>query len=261
VNSQPSGGPGEPARPDDAMVHAAARLVRHRNRLATAATFFLILFVLGGLGYFSTLNSDSQPAPHWFLALVIAFGVLGVAMALIVRREDAALRRFSPEVRSLARTLAGPRWSWRVMGWSLLYLGFAFFLGFTVISVPMTLDSAGYLAKVGPTATFTPRSYNSSCDDNGNCTQVTDGVLGSGTSATSYTWPRTVPLGRPFRVYRDLVPWPPLDFGFTSDGDAVGFLCIGLLFDAVAVAVVVVVVRWRRGTLVMNGGLPRYWAW
>jgi hypothetical protein len=261
VSSQPSGGPGEPAAPGNATVDVAARLVRHRNRLSTAATTFLILFALGGLGYVSTLNSDSQPAPHWFLALVIAFGVLGVAMALVVRREDAALRRLSPEVRARARALAGRRWSWRVAVWSLLYLTFAFFLGFLVISVPMTIDSAGYLAKVGPTATFTPRSYNYSCDDNGNCTQVTDGVIGSGASASSYTWPNKVPLDRPFRIYRDLLPWPPLDFNFTSDGGAIGFLCIGLMFDLVAVAIVVFAVKWRRGTLVMNGRFPRYWAY
>ena len=261
MSSPPPAGPGESPDPGsghvpgDAAVNAAARLVRHRNYLSTAQTSFLILILLDTIGL-RTLDPDSpdsQSVSQWAWAFLIACGILWLAMTLLIRRENAALRRYPADVRSRARELAGPEWSWRRVGWSVLYVSCALFLGFTlVVMVPMTLDSAAYLDRVGPTAMFTPRSYNYSCDDNGDCTQVTDGVLGTGASVTSYTWPSTVPLGRPFRIYRDLLPWPPFNFDFSNDGNAIVSLCIGLVFDAISAVVVWEAVLWRRGELTVR---------
>jgi hypothetical protein len=229
----------------DPAIADAVRRLRRQHRWNSAAVWCFILFILAGGGYLSTLTDGSQPAPKWFAAIVIVIGLLGAAAGLAARRDTVALRALSSDVLSRARGLAGRRWSFIIAYRIMASLGMLLFAWFGSISVPAVINGAAYLAGAGPSGMFIGTSYDYSCDSDGNCNQVTNGVLHQGGSATSYTWSAKVPLGHSIPVRLPVIQWP-FTFPVHDTAEAIGSMVAGLL----GVFAFVLVVRYARKKLI-----------
>src|SRR5581483_12051732 len=100
--------------------------------------------------------------------------------------------------------------------------------------VPALVDGVAYLAGAETTATFVPTSYGQICG-RGGCSNVTNGYLGTGSSAAPATWPHQVPLGQPFTVREPLWNW---GFGavlIDGDGSAIAYIVLGVLLGGFSV--------------------------
>jgi hypothetical protein len=187
-----------------------------------------------------------------FVLLLTVFAVVGLVASVVdtvrLRRSDAGVRE-----RARGRTAHYParahaysypprhRLSW-VLGWITLLI----LVGTAVPFLPSLVNGVAYVAGAESSTTFFPRSYGQECGRSG-CSPLTNGVLSDGSSVN---WPGKVPLGQAFAVGRPVWNW-----GFGSglidgNGTAITDIVLGVLFDGLAVLVLVhlfkLVSRWLR---------------
>ncbi len=243
--------PGAPIADPD--VAGTVRLLHRRHGWARTAAATFLAFVLAD-GAYSSAESQGASAPSWFLVIVVALGALTVAGIVVAVADTVLLRRRSAGVRAQAVSLAArhpsrpqahhypPR---HRVAWAFRWVGMLLLLAVAVVSVPGVVNGVAYLAGSGNTVTFDPVSHQTSCNQ-GNCQTSTDGVLETGGAGVPATWPRVVPLGRPFQVREPVWTWGLGAALIDSDGIAVGAILITLLIEGAAVFVLVFLVKLAR---------------
>jgi hypothetical protein len=107
-----------------------------------------------------------------------------------------------------------------------------------VVAVPGTVNGVAYLTGAGGTVTFDPLAHDTNCNQYG-CDTSTDGVLETGGAGVSATWPRVVPLGKPFRIREPVWRWGIGAALIDSTGIAVVAVVLSLLIEAAAVLVLI----------------------
>ena len=256
---RPSSQPGTVVADPD--VAATVRLLHRRHGWGWTAITSFIAFALA-YGASSSAQSQGTPPPFWWSVMVIVLGgltVVGLAAAAV---DTALLRRRPPAIRAQAVPLAAhhpsrphahhypPR---HRITWALRWVGMLLILVVAVVSVPGVVDGAAYLAGAGNRVTFNPVSYQTSCDQYG-CQTSTNGILETGGASAGTgvdaTWPKVVPLGRPFQVREPVWRWGLGVSLIDSDGIAVAALLVSLLVEGLGVLVLVFLVKlarnWRR---------------
>lgn len=113
-----------------------------------------------------------------------------------------------------------------------------------VVMLPRLVDSVGYLAGAGGSATFVPGSYVQQCSSHG-CSTVTNGVLEVHGQPSSATWPAQVPLKVPFTVREPVWRWALGSGLINGTVTAVGSLFVGLIFEGAALLAVFILLRPR----------------
>jgi hypothetical protein len=239
-----------------AEVAATVRLLHRRHGWAQLAFVGLIAFALTD-GANANAQQEGTPSPSWFVAIVIALGVLTVVGIIALTVDSALVRRRPDEVRKQAATLAArhpsrrlhhyPPHHWVI--WVLRLVGMVLILGVAVVSVPGVCDGVAYLAGAEKSATFDPVAYQTNCDQY-TCQTSTNGVLTSGSTVVEAAWPDVVPLGKSFRVREPLWRWGLGAAMIDGDGTAIVAIVVGLLIESAGVLVVIYLVRltsnWRR---------------
>jgi hypothetical protein len=248
--------PGSAATDADAGREATvvARLL-HRRRgwiwatVITIVAWLAAVLLLGGLDPDGT-GAGSVVGTTFVLLLSVAVVVAlvaSVADTVRLRRRDASARERAREeiafypARSHAYSYP-PRhlFTW-VYGWVMLLV----LLVLGAPALPALVNGIAYLAGTGSSTTFLPVSYGQQCGRNG-CSPVTTGVLANG---SSINWPGKVPLGHAFKVRERLWNWG-LGSGVISGGTATTDIVFGVIFDGLAVLILVhlarLVSRWLR---------------
>ncbi len=239
----------------DPAVAAAMQIMLRRKHGQTATSWLLITLMLSAIFSWTAVTAG---APVWFQVIMIAItSVLVACLAEVIRTwragdkewgripvEAQAAARTIIEYRSRVRNSRGLRnVFWSVFAWSVFSAGLLLFLGLAVFCAPVAFNGAAYLAGAGTTATFTPTSHEQDCNSKGQCSIVTEGFTGSGTSRTAWTWHGNVPLGHSFPIREPVVRWfatVPVQ----SDWSAVGSLVGGLLgFLAGALLAFLIILR------------------
>jgi len=130
--------------------------------------------------------------------------------------------------------------------WILRWVGLALFLFVAIISVSAPVDGIAYLAGADKTVTFDPISHDTSCSLTGAsyiCSTATDGIMETGGTWVSATWPAVVPLGRQFQVRQPFWRWGLGEALINDDPVAVVAIVIGLLLESAGVLVVITAFR------------------
>jgi hypothetical protein len=256
--AHPSGYPEDPElerAAADPAVAAAMEVDRRREHCHAATTWLLIGLVLSAS---LTWIAVTAAAPVWFTVIMIAITSVLVACLVEVIRTWAAgdkeWRRIPVQAQAAALTIIEYRTKvrdsrglrnvfWSVFAWSAFSVGLLFFLGLAALCAPLAVNGAAYLAGAGTSATFTPASHEQDCNSKGQCSIVTDGFVGSGTSRAAWTWHGDVPLDHSFPIREPVVQWfatAPVQ----SDWSAVGNLVGGLLgFLAGALLAFLIILR------------------
>jgi hypothetical protein len=246
----------DPAAADpDPQVADTVRLL-HRRRgwvwatVISAVAWLTVTALVGAL--WPNASGPGLAVTAILVLLLTAVAVVGLVASIV---DTVRLRRRDPGLRQRAghRTAHYParahaysypprhRFTW-IFGWFLMLV----LLGIGVAALPGVVDGVGYLASAESSTAFLPTSYGQACGRNG-CATVTNGVLASGAPAT---WPDKVQLDLPFPVRQPILGW---GFGsqlINGDGNAIGFIFAGVLFDGASVLVLVHLVklvrRWLR---------------
>lgn len=226
---------------------AAAVRALHRRDGWTRATISSFIACLLGVGMYASANSQGTPPPSWFLGIVIALAVLtGVSIvAVIVASQQ--LRRTPPSVIAQATPIARrhrhgsrthhfpPR---HLVLWIVRWTGMLIILFVAVVAVPASVNGVAYLTGAGGTVMFDPLSHQTNCTQYG-CDTSTDGVLETGGAGASATWPKVVPLGKPFRIREPEWRWGLGAALIDSNGIAVVAVVLSLMIEALAALVLV----------------------
>ncbi len=122
--------------------------------------------------------------------------------------------------------------------------------------LPGLVNGVAYLAGAESSSTFFPLSYGQECGRSG-CSPLTNGILADGASVN---WPGQVPLGQPFAVREPVWNWGYGSGLIDGDGTAIADIVLGVVFGALAVLVLVhlvkLVSRWlRHRRRAVSGGL------
>jgi hypothetical protein len=233
----------EAAGPD---VAAAVRALHHRDGW-TRATITSFIACLLGVGMYSSASSQGTPPPSWFLGIVIALAVLtGVSIVAVIVASQQLRRTPQPVIAQAAPIARRHRHGSRahhfpprhLFPWIVRWTGMLIILFVAVIAVPASVNGVAYLAGAGGTVTFDPLSHQTNCTQYA-CDTSTDGVLETGGAGVSATWPKVVPLGKPFRIREPEWRWGLGAALIDSNGIAVVAVVLGLLIEALAVLVLV----------------------
>jgi hypothetical protein len=238
-------------------VAAAVRALHRRDGWTRAAITSFIACALGE-GSYASATSQGTPPPRWFLGIVIALAALTVVSVIAVMVVSSQLGRMPAALRAQAAPIAArhphgphahhypPR---HLVTWIVRWAGMLVILFVAVVAIPAPVNGVAYLAGAGRTATFDPLSHQTNCTQY-DCQTSTDGILETGGTGLSATWPNVVPLGRPFQVREPTWRWGLGAALIDSDGIAVGAIVVSLLIEGAAVLVLIRVVRlvrtWRR---------------
>lgn len=236
--------PGPEAAAANPVVADAVRLMNKRRRQSRTCRWLFLVNALLGVSVGTTWSDggfDNGPVPPLAIAIVVTVGVALVTTMVVAgigwARGDKALAKLDQDVRELAMAVVRYQRlnSFPVMFATVVTGIVALILAAFFFGIPLAINGAVYLAGGGQVSTFTPKSYDYACDSSGDCTQITRGVLGGGSSATAYTWPHAVPLGHPFQVRLAVIDWVTAGRIY-SDGDARSDLTVGLLLTVLGVA-------------------------
>jgi hypothetical protein len=241
----------------DPELAATVRLLHRRQGWSRMAATCFVVFLLAE-GAAASAQSQGTPPPVWFQIVVIVPGALTLAGIVAAAMNTVLLRRIPADVRAQAGPAAAahpsrprvhhypPRHS---LPWALRWAGMLLVLVVAVVSLSGVIDGVAFLAGAGPTVTFDPTSYQTSCSQYG-CQTSTDGILKTGGAGTSANWPGMVPLGQPFQVREPVWRWGLGHALISGDNIAVIAVVIGMLVEGFAIAVLVHAVRlgrsWRR---------------
>jgi hypothetical protein len=247
--------PGSPAADADPEVAAVVRLL-HRRRGWIWATVVSVVAWLTAAGLLGGLDPDGSGAGAVvgtvFVLLLTVVAVIGLVASVVdtvrLHRSDASVRE-----RARGRTAHYParahaysypprhRLTW-AFGWITLLI----LVGAAVPLLPGLVNGVAYLAGAESSTTFFPLSYGQECGRSG-CSPLTNGVLADGSSAS---WPEKVPLGQALAVREPLWNWGYGSGLIDGDATAVVDIVLGVLFDGLAVLVLVhlakLVSRWLR---------------
>jgi len=227
----------------DPGVAAAVRLLHRRRGWLWATVISVVAFVVA-CGLLGSLAPNASGAglgvASVFILLLAAAAVVGLVASIVdtvrphrldhgVRRQARARTVHHPARAHAYRYPPRHRWTW-VFSWLVMVI----LLGLGVATLPALVDGVAYLAGAENTATFYPTSYGQDCGRSG-CSTVTNGFLGSGSTAAPATWPGQVRLGVPFTVRQ-----PAWNWGFGSqlidgDGTAIAYIVVGVLMDGFSV--------------------------
>jgi hypothetical protein len=239
----------------DPDVAATVRLLHRRHAWAVMTVTGFFAFALGE-GAYASAQQQGTPPPTWFLAVVIALGVLfavGIAGWAV---DSALLRRKHPEVKGQAARVAAGHRSAHLHHypprhrpiWVLRWVGSLLIFGVAVVSVPAVVDGVAFLTGADGTVTFKPVSHQTDCGQYG-CQTSTDGILETGGAGTNATWPDVVPLNKPFQVSEPAWRWGLGQALINGDGIAIGAVLIGLLIEGFAALLLVRLVMLTRNWL------------
>jgi hypothetical protein len=241
--AHPSGYPEDPDLERvaaDPAVAAAVQIMRRCKHGQAATSWLVIALVLSAIFSWTAVSAG---APVWFQAIMFAItSVLVACLVNVIRAwtvDGKEWGRFPVETQAAARTIIEYRSTvrnsrglrnvfWSVFAWSAFSVGLLLFLGLAVLCAPLAINGAAYLAGAGTTATFTPTSHEQDCNNKGQCSIVTDGFVGRGSSRTSWTWHGNIPLDHSFPIREPVVQWAAT-LPVQSDWSAVGNLVGGLL--------------------------------
>jgi hypothetical protein len=246
--------PGHTVAATNPAVRAAAGLL-HRRR---GWIWTLVVSLAGAIVAAAVAaTADTAGTASFLLDLVglvmLAVFLVAVTMVFVL---TARLRRHAAGVRGPARVvhrttrhpvLAHPHDRRRhpyAYAFGLLML--AGWIAGGVVVLPRLVDSVGYLAGAGSTATFVPGSYFQQCGGRQGCTGVvTNGVLVVDGHPSAATWPAQVPLNVPFTVRVPVWRWALGSGLINSSVTAVGSLLIGLLFEGGSALAAFIILRPR----------------
>jgi hypothetical protein len=112
---------------------------------------------------------------------------------------------------------------------------------------PPLVNAVAYLAGTAPVDTFVPQSYKQVCNKGG-CSTDTIGIVQHDGATSGATWHNQVPLGKPFPVRGPVWSWNTGSELTGSTGSAIMSVVLGVLFDAIALLLLLAIVRflWRR---------------
>jgi hypothetical protein len=247
--------PASPATDTDPRVAVVVRLL-HRRRGWVWATVISVVAWLVAAGLLGGLDPDGSGvggavgAILFLLLTVIA--VVGLVASVVdtvrVHRADADVRE-----RARGRTAHYParahaysypprhRLTW-LYGWFMLLV----LAGLAVPVLPGLVNGVAYVAGAESSSVFLPMSYGQECGRSG-CSPLTNGMLADGSGGT---WPGQVPLGQPFTVREPVWNWGYGSGLMDGDGTAITDIVLGVVFDGLAVLVLVhlvkLVSRWVR---------------
>ena len=247
--------PGSVAADADPEVAAVVRLL-HRRRGWIWATVISVVAWLTAAGLLGGLDPDGSGAGlavgAIFVLLLTVAAVVGLVASVVdtvrLHRSDASVRE-----RARGRTAHYParahaysypprhRFTW-VFGWITMLI----LVGIAVPVLPGLVNGVAYLAGTESSSTFFPLSYGQECGRSG-CSPLTNGILADGASVN---WPGQVPLGQPFAVREPVWNWGYGSGLIDGDGEAIADIVLGVVFGALAVLVLVhlvkLVSRWLR---------------
>ena len=237
--------PDSAAPESDPAVAAAVRLMHRRRGWVWATVISVVSFVVA-CGLLGSLAPDDSGAGVGVASVfILLLGIVALAALIASIVDTVRLHRLDPGVRAQAapRTAHHParahayrypprhRWTW-VFSWLVM----AIVVGLGVAALPALVDGVAYLAGAEKTATFVPVSYGQECGRSG-CSFVTNGYLGTGSKAAPATWPRQVPIGRPFTVREPVWNWGWGAQLIGGDGTAIAYIVVGVLLDGFSVLI------------------------
>jgi hypothetical protein len=260
--------PGSAAADADPEVAAVVRLL-HRRRGWVWATVISVVGSLTAAGLLGGLDPDGSGAGlavgSVFVLLLTVAAVVGLVASIVdtvrLHRADAGVRERArggtahyPR-RSHAYSYPPRHWFTWVFGWITLLI----LLGLGVTMLPGLVNGVAYVAGAESSTTFLPLSHGQECGRSG-CSPLTNGVLADGASVS---WPGSVPLGQAFAVREPLWDWGLGSGLIDGGGTAAVDIVLGVLFDGVAVLVLVhlgkLVSRWLRHRRLGRPAAARDW--
>jgi Domain of unknown function (DUF4352) len=251
--SQPAA-PGAPVASSDPQLVRTVRLLDRRRGWGWTAAGGFLAFLLASAVY-SNRYSATGSGPVAILVIMMVLAALTIIGVVVVIADSVLLSRRSAVLRWQAVSFADqhsrrahayrypPRHGFSFLGaWVML----ACVLGLGVLFLPGVVNGISYLSG-GNRVMFVPQSWQTTCSYS--CSTSTDGILQTGGTGMSSTWPEQVPLNHPFLVREPLWRWGLGAALINDDKIAVVAICVSLLFIGASVAVVIFFVKMVRDWL------------